>query len=175
MNLFAFLITQHIGDKIMNDEKRHFNEDSEPTVPNKFRSDLKALFTPETNIPPEIDRAVMDRAHQKLIRRPKKNRIYRFSACAAAAVAAVVIFALMLDLNDRELHIASFRSDIVVNKTDIDRNGSVDVLDAFRLAHHIESVDRPDMKWDVNGDGTVNKDDVDTVAFAAVRLDKGIL
>ena len=159
----------------MHDEKKHFDQDSEPKVSNKFGADLKALFKPDTTVPPEIDRAVMDRAYQKLIPRQKKNRIYRFSACAAAAVAAVVIIALTLHLNDKEPQIASFRSDIVANKTDIDQNGSVDVLDAFRLAHHIEAADRPDMKWDVNGDGAVDKGDVDTVAFAAVRLDKGIL
>jgi hypothetical protein len=161
----------------MHDEKRHFDEDSEPKVSNEFGADLKALFTPVTNIPPEIDRAVMDRAYQKLIPRQKKHRIFRFSACAAAAVAAVVIITLSLNLADRESRTASFRSDIiaVADKTDIDQNGSVDVLDAFRLAHHIESADRPDMKWDVNGDGAVDKNDVDTVAFAAVRLDKGIL
>ncbi len=58
---------------------------------------------------------------------------------------------------------------------DIDLNGRVDILDAFKLARHIESDARPDARWDINGDGLVNRTDVDNVARAAVRLDKGVL
>ena len=56
---------------------------------------------------------------------------------------------------------------------DVDRNGRVDILDAFKLARHIESAGAVEGKWDMNGDGQVNREDVDIVAFAAVRLDKG--
>ena len=48
LNLFPSLITQNTGDKIMHDEKKHFDQDSEPKVSNEFGADLKALFTPET-------------------------------------------------------------------------------------------------------------------------------
>jgi hypothetical protein len=58
---------------------------------------------------------------------------------------------------------------------DIDRSGRVDILDAFKLARHIKAGLQPSKKWDMNGDGLVNRKDVDLVAFAAVRLDKGVL
>jgi hypothetical protein len=65
---------------------------------------------------------------------------------------------------------------------DIDRNGRVDILDAFKLARQIESAGRTEANlslreqgWDMNGDGLVNRNDVDLVASAAVRLDKGVL
>ncbi len=51
----------------------------------------------------------------------------------------------------------------------------MDILDAFKLARQIESADSAEIKLDVNGDGKVNRDDVDLVASAAVRLDKGVL
>jgi hypothetical protein len=51
----------------------------------------------------------------------------------------------------------------------------VDILDAFKLARYVESAERTEKKWDINGDGLVNSNDVDLVASAAVRLDKGIL
>ena len=156
----------------MYDEKRHFDEDSDMRVSNKLSADLKALFRPDMSVPPEVDRGIMDRAYQQLVRRHKNRRIFRFSACAAVAV--VVFLVLTLDII-REPHPAALHSDIVAVRTDIDQNGSVNVLDAFRLARHIESTDRPDMKWDINGDGFVNYDDVDSVAFSAVRLDKGVL
>jgi hypothetical protein len=58
---------------------------------------------------------------------------------------------------------------------DIDRSGRVDILDAFKLARQIKAGLQPSEKWDMNGDGQVNRKDVDLVAFAAVRLDKGVL
>jgi len=156
----------------MHDEERHFDEDSDLRVSDKLSADLKALFRPDISVPPEVDHAIMDRAYQQLIRRQKKRQIFRWSACAAAA--AVVIFVLTLDIT-REPHPTTFHSGIIAAKTDIDQNGSVNVLDAFQLARHIESTGHPNMKWDINGDGSVNRDDVDSVAFAAVRLDKGVL
>jgi len=57
---------------------------------------------------------------------------------------------------------------------DIDRNGTVDILDAFTLARHIEAGRPADRMWDFNGDGLVDRRDVDTVALAAVRLSKGV-
>ena len=66
-------------------------------------------------------------------------------------------------------------------RADVDHNGRVDILDAFLLARSIEArgpVDvtpsgAADTQWDLNGDGRVDKDDVNLVASAAVRLDKG--
>ena len=52
----------------------------------------------------------------------------------------------------------------------MDRNGRVDILDAFRLARSIEARGEADPQWDLNSDGRVDKDDVDLVASAAVRL-----
>jgi hypothetical protein len=51
----------------------------------------------------------------------------------------------------------------------------VDILDAFKLARQIESAGPTEKNWDINGDGLVDRHDVDMVAFAAVRLDKGVL
>ena len=59
-------------------------------------------------------------------------------------------------------------------RADIDGNGRVDILDAFRLARSIEARGPVDRKWDLNGDGRVDQADVDLVACAAVRLDQGV-
>ena len=155
----------------MHDKERHFDENSDLGVSNKFSADLKALFKQDISIPPEVDRAVMDWAHQQLIHRQAKRRIFRWSAAAAAAVIIVV-----LTLNTtRQPRPSALKSNVIAARTDIDKNGSVNVLDAFRLARHIESTDQPNMKWDINNDGAVNQDDVDSVALVAVRLDKGVL
>ena len=63
------------------------------------------------------------------------------------------------------------------NREDIDRNGSVDILDAMKLDLKIKNAKTNldlDVRWDLNNDYIVNKKDVDTIAFAAVRLNKGV-
>ena len=60
------------------------------------------------------------------------------------------------------------------SQADIDRNGEVNILDAFTLARHIESRQPLSQLWDLNGDGLVDRRDVDTIAMAAVRLNKGV-
>lgn len=182
----------------MNDEERHFDDKTAPEVTGKLAEDLRTLFRPETSVPPEVDLAVIERAHRRL-RRRSPRRLLRWAGPIAAA--AVVIFVLVLkfpekprsDFVRREVSsppsfivtqpdkaedldlntIASLRHYLV--RADIDQNGRVDILDAFKLARHIKSTDRPNKKWDINGDGLVDRIDVDSLAFTAVRLDKGVL
>lgn len=155
----------------MNDSEKHFDRDSELRVSSKLSEDLDALFKSDLSVPPEVDRAIMDRASQHLIRRRRKARVLRWLSSAAAA-AAIVLFVFLLDTPMQPSPVP-LSSAFIVAKTDIDQNGSVDILDAFQLARHIKSAEEPDVKWDINGDGLVNRKDVDTVASAAVRLDKG--
>jgi hypothetical protein len=59
------------------------------------------------------------------------------------------------------------------NPEDIDGNGRVDIRDAFLLARRLETDEQPDLQWDLNGDGLIDRRDVDLVATTAVKLDKG--
>jgi hypothetical protein len=154
-------------------KQEHSDEDMELRISANLRADLNTLFEPRKSVPPEIDRAVLDRARQHFVRPQRRRPVLRWVA-SAAAVAAVIILTCSLNLT-REPRLRSDNSARVEARADIDRNGRVDILDAFALARHIESTSRPELKLDVNGDGLVNRDDVDLVAFAAVRLDKGIL
>ena len=56
------------------------------------------------------------------------------------------------------------------DRHDLDGNGRVNILDAFVLARHVESAAVPRGQWDLNGDGLVDRNDVDLVAMAAVAL-----
>ncbi len=58
---------------------------------------------------------------------------------------------------------------------DVDQNGHGDILDAFQLAKMVQSTNPPDIRWDMNADGAVNREDVDIVANAAVNLRKDVL
>lgn len=55
-------------------------------------------------------------------------------------------------------------------REDFDRNGRIDILDAFGLARRLEEAAAPGLEWDLNGDGGVDSRDVDLMAMAAVRI-----
>ena len=159
----------------MTKRKEHFDEDLR--VPSKLSADLNALFQPQLGVPPEVDRAVMDRAHKHFapLQSGKGKRLRIHWGWRIAAAAAVVILAFSLDLTKQTGPATDRFSLSETQATDIDRNGRVDILDAFKLAKHIESTGPAETEWDINGDGLIDRSDVDVVAFAAVRLDKGVL
>ncbi len=170
----------------MTEKKEHFDEDLDLRISPKLSEDFNALFKPQFSVPPELDRAVMDQANRRLVQRHWRHRIFRhISLWRVAAAAAVIIFAFSLNLTQKPGPTTSRSILVEAQAIDIDRNGRVDILDAFKLARHIESADRTKTNlspvsstgqalrkqgWDINGDGLVDRNDVDSVAFAAVSL-----
>ena len=172
----------------MTEKNRHFVEDLGLRISPKLSEDLNTLFKPQFSVPPELDRAIMDQANRRLIQRHWRHRIFHhISLWRIAAAAAVIIFAFSLNLTQEPGPSTSRTVLVKAQAIDIDRNGRVDILDAFKLARHIESADRTKRNlspvsstgqalrkqgWDINGDGLVDRNDVDLVALSAVRLDK---
>ena len=155
----------------MTERKEHFDEDLDLRVSAGFSEDLRTLFKPQLLVPPEVDRAVIDKSHQHFIPKHWSHRIFQHvSLWRIAAAAAVIIFAFSLNLTQKPGPTTSQSNLVEAQAIDIDRNGRVDILDAFKLARHIESANRTDKKWDINEDGVVNGKDVDLVASAAVSL-----
>ena len=134
----------------------------------QFAKDLQTLFEPTEGVRPEVDRAVMDAAARHLHRRRGLRWLTYGGACAAAAM--LVAGVLLMDLNRQKHPHAP-----IALKNDMNADGSVDILDAFKLARQIGATDEPDPAWDANGDGFVDQKDVDAVAFAAVQLNEGVL
>ena len=157
----------------MTEKKGHFDEDLELRVSPKLSEDLNILFKPQFSVPPELDRAIMDRANQRLVQRHWRHRIFRhISLWRVAAAAAVIIFAFSLNLTQKPGPTTTSSFIVEAQAVDIDRNGRVDILDAFKLARHVEFSERTEKEWDINGDGLVDRNDVDLVALSAVQLDK---
>jgi hypothetical protein len=158
----------------MNGKKEQFDNNINLQVSNEFKTDLVNLFKPGRSVPPEIDRAILDKASNKFLHRQKRNRIVRRIGIAAAT-AAVILLAFSLDLSKRSKTQVPTASLAQTVSFDIDKSGRVDILDAFKLARHIESAATVDTNLDMNGDGIINQDDVDSIATAAVSLNKGVL
>jgi hypothetical protein len=179
----------------MIEHNRQF-DDSEPHVPDRLRQDLHGLFQPPGAVPARVDRAILDQAHRRLAKPQHLIICLRWAAGIATAAAVVTLGVILLNVvtpdsdpgpqsrlprfarNDMIRNPQSSRPALAEGRADIDGNGRVDILDAFRLARDIEArgpadpmhSSATDLQWDLNGDGRVDKDDVDVVASAAVRL-----
>jgi hypothetical protein len=161
---------------IMSEKTEHFDEDLDLRVSQKFSEDLNIIFKPHFSIHPEVDRIVLDRANQQFTQMHWGHRILRhISIWRIAAAAAVIIFAFSLNLTQKPGPTTNQSLLVEARAVDIDRNGRVDILDAFKLARYVESAGRTEKKWDINGDGQINSSDVDLVASAAVRLPAPVL
>jgi len=156
----------------MNERIRHFDEEPSLEVSSRLTEDIQALFEPELSVPAETDRAVLDRASRHFAGRKfvKTRRFHWVALWKVAAAAAVVIFAFSLDLHDKPQRAVYDSAIAGTDAVDFDRNGQVNILDAFKLARQIELAGGNRANLDINGDGLVNRDDVDKIAFAAVSL-----
>ena len=163
----------------MTERMEHFDEDLDLEASAKLSGDLNTLFKPQLSVPAEVDRAILDRAGTHFTGRefPKigRRRFRWVSLWKVAAAAAVVIFAFSLNLTNKPAPTVHYGDLAKAGAVDFDHNGRVDILDAFKLARQIELASNTGTDLDINGDGLVNRDDVDVVALAAVSLEKGVL
>jgi hypothetical protein len=153
----------------------HHPDEETPEAPKALSDDLWSLYRSRVHVPPEVDRAVLEMARSRFAGRRRSVLVLRWATVGAAAAALLLALSVMVQ-QERPLapRAPSTRSEAAVRQ-DVDGNGRVDILDAFALARHIEARDKRRHEWDVNGDGDVNQADVDTVAMAAVSLEKGTL
>ena len=163
----------------MTERMEHFDEDLDLGASSKLAEDLDALFKPQLSVPPEVDRAILDRAGRHFAGRKftsvARRRFRWVGLWKGAAAVAVVIFAFSLNLTNKPEPTVHYANLAKAGVVDFDRNGRVDILDAFKLARQIELASNTGTDLDINGDGLVNRDDVDVVALAAVSLEKGVL
>jgi len=158
----------------MNERIEQFDEDSDLGVTSEFAEDIRTLFEPQVSVPSEVDRAILDRSGRHFaggqFTKAGRRRFRWVALWKVAAAAAVVIFAFSLDLHHKSEQSVHYSAISGPNAADFDRNGTVDILDAFKLARRIELTGASEANLDINGDGLVNRDDVDMVALAAVSL-----
>jgi len=97
-----------------------------------------------------VDQAVLTRARRSL--RPIK-RIWLYRISAAAAVLLIVIGLVFMERAGSRPMLSG----------DVDHSGAVNILDALQLARRIKESMPLDPRWDLNGDGIVDRKDVDAV------------
>lgn len=138
------------------------DENKNEQMPAGLADGLRALASKmAVFVPPSVNETVLARARERFaeVRRRRARSTAAWWTAAAASIALVAVVGLSPIQRPR------------YERADIDRNGRVDILDAFSLARSLQrgAVKGPDM----NGDGVVNRTDVDIIAAQAVKLKKG--
>ena len=161
----------------MNPRNEHPDENGNLRAPKRLVDELGALFRVDVHVPPEVDDRLLNIARRRIVHRRPHVRVLRWAGMAAAAAAAAVLIVVMVGAPDGRspLVMEPYRvAGVDGQGQDLDGNGRVDILDAFKLARCIEAADQPMCnKWDMNGDGAVDRGDVDVIAMAAVSLNGG--
>ncbi len=163
----------------MSDLQPDIPSDSDLQASPAFARDLKALYSPPSAIPTTTDQAILAGIRRQSVGRRRKRLLLRW-AVPPAAVAAVIMWVVFNpfvtpDLEDspRFESAGPLGMRQLADHRDIDGNGRVDILDALALARNIKDNSTAEQPWDFNGDGRIDRRDVDTVAQSAVRLNKG--
>jgi len=144
------------------------NTENDLRVPETFVKAMKDWGKERIFVPPSIDQTVLSKALQHL----NRTRHRSFHALVPWTLAASIALAAWLVHTLPKL-----------KSTPVDGNGAagpaivqksrMDIFDAFALARRIERGPKPDPHWDINGDGVVDRHDVEAIAQEAVKLEKG--
>ncbi len=114
-----------------------------------FRRLAAGLAPTRIDVPAFVKRDVL------ALTRPRRS--WRPLAAAAAILIGVGAFWFAMGLRP-------------VVPGDVDRNGRVDIVDAYALAVRLRSGQKLDLVYDVNGDGKVDERDVEEIARRSVAI-----
>ena len=179
------------------DKRNQSQPEQEPKAPVKLVTDLKDLHKEHIFVPPKVDQSILNAAREQLeetSREPIEPTavdqpwIPQWAPWAAAAASLMLLLFLTLpgekQTSPSALAKASAPADkvalmqepssptnkaIMISRKDINKDGQVDILDAFTLARRIQT-GAIEENWDINGDGQVNQADVEEISAFAVKL-----
>ena len=142
--------------------------EQEPQAPPRLAAALKEPSPRRVFVPPVVDEAILRAARRHLegnARRSEPGNFFRsWFARFATATAGVALAAL--------LYFATRHGGSQFVREDVNHDGRVDILDAFQLQRELLAGKAP-IELDLNGDGVVDRRDVELIAVTAVKLEKG--
>ena len=178
------------------DKRNQSQPDQEPKAPAKLVTDLKDLHKEHIFVPPKVDQSILNAAREhleKTSREPAEQEtagqpwIPQWAPWAAAAASLMLLLFLTLPgekhtppsalakalVSAEEVALKQKPSSpaTMISRKDINKDGQVDILDAFTLASRIKAGAAIEENWDINGDGQVNQADVEEISAFAVKLD----
>ncbi len=134
----------------------------------RLAGEIRSSLPEVVGVPPEIDRAIMTLARKELVKGTRRG-LFHLPVWVRAAAAILVVAALGIWITTWDGIPLLTRWD----PRDVDRSGSVDIVDAYVLALRINGGDPLKYSWDMNQDGAVDRRDVDEIAKECVSISKG--
>ena len=125
---------------------------------------------------------VMTRPSTPTVRQPSPSVLFapsRWRIAAGLATAAMVGIVLWISTSgDGQRNESPSMTSIDSYPTkpqpgDINRDGRLDILDAYLLQRRIETAAKIESQWDLTRDGQVDQRDVQAIAAESVKLDGG--
>jgi Dockerin type I domain len=167
-------------------------KDEELDAPPKLVAALRQLPNEPLFVPPTLDEALMKAARHHLDqderKRPGWIRLIPWTVATAGLAAAVLLayphatqflgFGQSKKAvrrgweNPIDSGIQPQAKGLANAREDLNRDGTVDILDAFILAKKLQGAPSSDPRLDMNGDGVIDRRDVETIAAHAVSLEK---
>lgn len=149
-----------------NNPEQDLEQWAEQGGPPSLKTGLGGLFgTPAVSR--FTDEQILAAAAQQSIRRNRMRWTIRYAIGSIAAAAAVILIAIKITHREQP----TFESDrAVASSEDVNRDGKLDILDAFLMARKVAAKEPLTKDWDFNHDGMVDNKDVDVVAFSAVKI-----
>lgn len=166
-------------------------EDPNETLPPAVQRALERLDDVPINMSSLRDQEILRAAHGSLRtgpRRPVGRRWWPMATVVATAAALLLVTALpdrnssvsdqaavsqlngeLKTFDEPVVGVRLARAAVLTDARDLDRNGSVDILDAYLLARRLQSGESGD-EWDFDHNGQLDELDVKTLALAAVAL-----
>ena len=135
--------------------------------PPSLKTGLGGLF-PTPAVSRFTDQQILAAANQQSVRRNRMRWTIRYAIGSVAAAAAVILIAVKMTHREQP----SFEADraAVASSEDVNRDGKLDILDAYFMARKAAANEPLAKEWDFNHDGTVDSKDVDVVALSAVKI-----
>jgi hypothetical protein len=135
--------------------------------PPALKGALSGMYGGTPAISREMDERILSAARDQRARRVRMRWVMRYAIGGIAAAAAVILIVINMQ---RDPGTQPGGTPAVAIAEDLNRDGKLDILDAYLVAKSLANSEPLAKEWDVNGDGVVDAKDVDAVALAAVKL-----
>ncbi|MEX2215787.1 MAG: dockerin type I repeat-containing protein [Phycisphaeraceae bacterium] len=161
-------------------------DSSTPEAPAALKAQLRAMYGRPVTVSRSVDDAVKAaarRAFAEPVTEPAGTRrigvLYRIAGvfAAAAAIALVLILSGVFTSSNEspDDRLANERPQATMHSAlaaDVNSDGRVNIIDAYLLQRRIERNQALDSQWDLDGNGAVDRRDVQAIATAAVRIQR---
>jgi hypothetical protein len=160
-------------DAMENTPEQNLEQWAEQGGPPRLKAGLSELFAAAPAMGREVDDRILGAIRNQAAARHRMRWVIRYAIGSLAAAAAVLVIAIKTSHRDQPDVPAPAAA--VANAQDVNKDGKLDILDAYLMARKVEKKESLGSELDFNHDGVIDGKDVDVVAFGAVKLKGGDL